>query len=85
MWIMKEYGLVDSWTKLIISLGEPAKPLGFLSKTRFLFLLRGHSGDQLLSHDISTQRKDYLGTSLSLCVGIGNYMESLIKFDNFRP
>ncbi|PON97815.1 hypothetical protein TorRG33x02_064050 [Trema orientale] len=74
-WTMKEYGVAGTWTEFAISLDEPAKPLGFLSKTLFLFLLRG---GEVVSYDIRTQRKDYLGASMSLCVG--NYMESLFKF-----
>ena len=76
VWIMEEYGVVDSWTNFIISFGEAAQPLGFLSESRFLFR---HFNGELVSFDYRTQRKEYLGASMFHF--IGNYRENLFKFN----
>ena len=78
VWVMKEYGVADSWTKLKISFGEPGKPLGFLnnSKNEFLFLQSG----KLVSFDNESRRKTYFGIEgVSIMSCLGTYMESLVK------
>ncbi|GMN48532.1 hypothetical protein TIFTF001_017709 [Ficus carica] len=64
VWVMKEYGVPDSWTKLKISFDEPGKPLEFLNnnKNEFLFMQSG----KLVSHDNGRGQKTYFWNRRSI-------------------
>ncbi|PON97817.1 hypothetical protein TorRG33x02_064070 [Trema orientale] len=83
VWVMKEYGSVDSWTKseLNISLSKPFSVVGFLSES--MLLIRVTDGSMIL-YDTKTQRKECLriDADTKILSYVGTYMESFFRLKN---
>lgn len=80
IWVMKEHGCEDSWTKLKISLGEMARPLGYWNRFKVAFILQ--RGKIMLYNTSSTEEREYIGSyDISRVMQyVGNYMASEVQF-----
>ncbi|GMP53664.1 hypothetical protein CsSME_00019061 [Camellia sinensis var. sinensis] len=76
IWVMKEYGVVESWTKLFTIDFGISKAVGFRKNAEFL--AEDREG-KLVTYDFKTGQIVYLGIhGLKQSFHLENYMESLV-------
>ena len=85
VWVMNEYGVVESWTKLYtIDLGERlGRVIGFKKNGEVLITTNDRD---LLLYEPNSQRTiwDLQKNYVSSCFYLDNYVESLVLFDTDR-
>nr|POF27128.1 f-box protein cpr30 [Quercus suber] len=86
VWVMKEYGVVDSWTKqFTIDLDmQYWKVLGFWKNDHMLVQKMQLHGSMLFSYDPESQQVNNLGFYRSTCYSYSyadNYVENLVLLD----
>ncbi|KAI5332826.1 hypothetical protein L3X38_022955 [Prunus dulcis] len=86
IWVMKEYGIKESWTKLI-TFGPQGperllpRALCFRKSGEVLVLLTDKSRQELVSLDLESKQFKNLGISGYQCCNVGFYKESLLLLD----
>ncbi|KAJ9554352.1 hypothetical protein OSB04_018397 [Centaurea solstitialis] len=89
VWVMNEYGVAESWTKLRVfsDFGDVIEPYGFTTTNKFLFSTRSGSGgwlcsdnyDQLNIYDPDADTVKSFGTlRMRIWTKIVRYVESLV-------
>uniref|UniRef100_A0A2N9H529 F-box domain-containing protein n=1 Tax=Fagus sylvatica TaxID=28930 RepID=A0A2N9H529_FAGSY len=84
VWVMKEYGVVDSWTKqfTVDFNGGMVRVLGLRKNGHILVEARVRSGWELSSYDPESQQVNNIGIhGMAYDFHIDNYMESLVMLD----
>ena len=84
IWVMKEYGIVDSWTKqFTIDLNmQYWKVLGFWKNDHVLMQKMQSDGLMLFSYDPESQQVKNLGFCKSTCCSYAdNKVENLVLLD----
>ena len=85
IWVMKEYGVASSWTK-VFSIPDPLRPGEYIPRPRG-FSRNGEVvlivGDKwkLASMDLENQKMKDLGIDSSMFSFVGSYVESLVLLD----
>uniref|UniRef100_A0A2N9J7Q1 F-box domain-containing protein n=1 Tax=Fagus sylvatica TaxID=28930 RepID=A0A2N9J7Q1_FAGSY len=83
IWVMKEYGIVESWTKqFTVDLnGEIERVLGVRKNGHILVEAQVRIGSELSSYDPESQQVQRLGICGFKYFHLDNYMENLVLLD----
>jgi F-box interacting protein len=81
IWVIKEYGVASSWTKVFtITDQDPDMPFAIGFRRNGEFVLQVESG-QLISVDVGNQKMKDLGISSDKNAFVDSYVESLVLLD----
>ncbi|XWS27968.1 hypothetical protein CRYUN_Cryun25bG0025800 [Craigia yunnanensis] len=82
VWVMKEYGMVETWTKMfsfgIVGTGPMPRVLGFRENGGLI--LRSYNDQQVVSHDLESNEINNFGIR-GIYAYVFSYMESLVLLD----